>query len=43
MATINLRYEFRPVLVSMGILPALPDTGRVVEEGTGTRIYELLP
>ena len=23
-ATINLRYEFRPVLVSMGILPALP-------------------
>jgi hypothetical protein len=23
-ATLNLRYEFRPVLVSMGILPALP-------------------
>ncbi|MCI0422391.1 MAG: hypothetical protein L0387_33965 [Acidobacteria bacterium] len=23
-ATLNLRYEFRPVLVSMGVLPALP-------------------
>ncbi len=42
-ATINLRYEFRPVLVSMGILPALPTAGRIVEKGTGARIYELLP